>query len=124
MKVLSVRPPWAGLIAARLKDIEIRTWKTSYRGPIAIHASKKVDNLAVEILEEYLEPEELRVGPLDRGVIVAVCELAEIKEYKTVPDFMRDYDRHLCKGYARYGWVLKNVNELQKPILFYSHLAW
>jgi hypothetical protein len=38
-KVLTIRQPWAGLILLSLKDIENRTWSTSYRGKLIIHAS-------------------------------------------------------------------------------------
>lgn len=38
-KALSIKQPWAYLIAAGIKDIENRTWKTSYRGRVLIHAS-------------------------------------------------------------------------------------
>lgn len=41
MKALSIKQPWASLIAQGIKDIENRTWKTSYRGRIYIHASGK-----------------------------------------------------------------------------------
>ncbi len=39
MKWLSVRQPWAALIAAGLKDVENRSKPTAYRGPVMIHAS-------------------------------------------------------------------------------------
>lgn len=41
MKALSVKQPWTSLIAAGRKTIEVRTWKTSYRGPLLICASKQ-----------------------------------------------------------------------------------
>lgn len=41
MKTLTVKNPWALLIALGVKDIENRTWKTNYRGRIFIHASSK-----------------------------------------------------------------------------------
>lgn len=43
MKALSVKQPWAALIASGRKTIETRTWKTSYRGPLLIVSSKKPD---------------------------------------------------------------------------------
>lgn len=43
MKALSIKQPWASLIAHGIKDIENRTWKTSFRGRIYIHASGKWD---------------------------------------------------------------------------------
>lgn len=43
MKALSIKQPWASLIANGIKDIENRTWKTKFRGRIYIHASAKWD---------------------------------------------------------------------------------
>lgn len=40
MKAISLWPPYASFIVAGLKRIETRSWKTSYRGPIAIHQTK------------------------------------------------------------------------------------
>ena len=40
---LSIRQPWAALIVAGRKTIEVRTWSTQRRGPIWIHASKLPD---------------------------------------------------------------------------------
>lgn len=39
MKALTVHQPWASLIALGHKRIETRSWSTSYRGPLAIHAA-------------------------------------------------------------------------------------
>lgn len=38
MKALSLRQPWASLVGP--KRHETRSWPTSYRGPVVIHASK------------------------------------------------------------------------------------
>ena len=48
MKVISIKQPFATLIAEGLKEYEFRTWKTKYRGDILIHASKSVDKKAME----------------------------------------------------------------------------
>lgn len=42
MKALSIKQPWASLIAHGIKDIENRTWKTNFRGRIYIHESGSV----------------------------------------------------------------------------------
>ena len=39
MKVLSLTEPFATLIKEKMKLIETRSWKTSYRGELYIHAS-------------------------------------------------------------------------------------
>ena len=41
MKALTIHQPWASLLARGAKRFETRSWATNYRGPIAIHASKK-----------------------------------------------------------------------------------
>lgn len=38
MKILTLTQPWATLVALGAKHIETRSWATSYRGPLAIHA--------------------------------------------------------------------------------------
>lgn len=48
MKVITVKQPFASLIAAGIKCYEFRTWKTKYRGEILIHAGKGVNKKAME----------------------------------------------------------------------------
>lgn len=41
MKAITIWQPWATLLAIGAKKYETRSWKTDYRGPIAIHAAAK-----------------------------------------------------------------------------------
>jgi hypothetical protein len=43
MKALSILQPWAWLIVNGHKDIENRTWRTTFRGEVLIHAGKSLD---------------------------------------------------------------------------------
>ena len=43
MKVLTLKQPWASLVANGYKVYEFRSWKTKYRGEILIHAGCGVD---------------------------------------------------------------------------------
>lgn len=45
-KALSIAQPWASAIAFAGKDVENRTWRTHFRGPVAIHASGSRKRLA------------------------------------------------------------------------------
>jgi len=47
-KALSVRQPWAWLLAAGIKDIENRNWPTRFRGSFYIHAAKTPDGVTLE----------------------------------------------------------------------------
>jgi hypothetical protein len=40
MKAITLWQPWASLWAAGIKKNETRSWATSHRGPLAIHAAK------------------------------------------------------------------------------------
>lgn len=39
MKALTLTQPWASLVASGAKRWETRSWRTHYRGPLAIHAA-------------------------------------------------------------------------------------
>lgn len=67
MKAMSIKQPWAELIVSGVKDVENRTWSTDYRGPILIHAGKRVDPAGSDL---YVEETSrcLRSGSL--GAIV------------------------------------------------------
>lgn len=42
MKALTIKPKWANMILDGRKTIEVRTWVTRYRGPLAIHSGSPV----------------------------------------------------------------------------------
>ena len=46
MRVLTVRQPWAQAIASGRKRIEVRSWRTAWRGPLLIHAAARRPRLA------------------------------------------------------------------------------
>ena len=62
-KALSIRQPWAWLIANGCKDIENRSWATSFRGEFFIHASKGMTK------KEYEECSDFFYG-IDPAVII------------------------------------------------------
>lgn len=51
MKTITIKQPFATLIAEGLKKYEFRTWKTKYRGDILIHAGKSIDKKAMKRYE-------------------------------------------------------------------------
>lgn len=48
MKVLTLKQPWATLVAEGIKRYEFRSWKTNYRGKILIHAGSGIDKEAMK----------------------------------------------------------------------------
>jgi hypothetical protein len=73
MLALSVRQPWANLIASGRKTIELRSWSTEHRGPLAIVSGKDIDRVAAARLRSA--PAELE--PL--GCVLCTVELVECR---------------------------------------------
>ena len=53
MKVLTLKQPWASLVANGYKIYEFRSWKTKYRGEILIHAGCGVDKEWLDKVKDY-----------------------------------------------------------------------
>lgn len=51
MRVITLKQPWATLVAEGLKKYEFRSWKYNYRGEILIHAGKGIDKDAMKKFE-------------------------------------------------------------------------
>lgn len=116
MKALSIRQPWAGLIAAGIKHIENRTWYTAYRGPLAIHASAKPDPDAqlarITHLAGVTIDDVWRLAA-PRSCVIAVAELDDIRHCADRPGPCD------CGPWAIRGqqhWHLANVRPLATPI--------
>ena len=57
MKALSILQPWAWLIVTGAKDIENRTWRTDFRGPVLIHAGKTYPKTDYEDDADLYQPD-------------------------------------------------------------------
>jgi hypothetical protein len=66
MKCISIRQPWASLIASGQKTVELRTWTTKYRGPLIVCAS------AAPTKDTHYP-----IGPM--GVTICLVELVDIR---------------------------------------------
>jgi activating signal cointegrator 1 len=77
MKVLSMIQPWASLFVLREAKFETRSWRTNYRGPLAIHTSKKIDKAVCDhvAIQALLGKHGYTKDNLPTGMIIAVCQL-------------------------------------------------
>lgn len=135
MKTLSVLQPWASLIATGAKKIETRSWSTKYRGPLAIHASKKWTLEQSSLLSYWHMQGGLAplVGkPLDlkfetwpmikeehlpRGFVIATCELVDCVPSGDMTQKQIEIERHFGDFTpGRFAWFLENVKVLAEPI--------
>ncbi len=89
---LSIKQPWAALVAAGRKTVEVRTWPVSRRGTVLIHAAK-VPDLRPEGWAALHTPALRTLAEL-RGGIIGVAELADCLRYDSPEDFAADGARH------------------------------
>lgn len=86
MKALSVRQPWAYLILEGGKNVENRTWRTGYRGPLLIHASRQWASHEPGSRRQRDVVSAIRIGGkliewppnLPRGAIVGMVRLVNL----------------------------------------------
>lgn len=76
MKVITLKQPWATLVAENIKKYEFRSWKYNYRGEILIHAGAGIDKDAME-KAEHLNLEFPNKKILAKVVIEDCIELNE-----------------------------------------------
>lgn len=145
MKCLSLMEPFATLVALEEKKIETRSWKTNYRGKLAIHASKNINkaskgsclkNEFLKVLnDKYIfknENNKIQYN-FNFGNIVAICDLInclQMKEfyedYVILENGMKIIGNELIFGDytpGRYAWILDNIQLLRKPIEVKGHLG-
>ena len=105
MRAVSIKQPWAWAIIFGGKDIENRTWAPRYRGPLLIHAGKRVIAGDYEKVCLYLREDGRpmpKLSDLVHGGIIGQVDLVDVVE---------NHDSHWFGGPL--GWVLKNPKPLQ-----------
>lgn len=141
LRALTLTQPWASLVAIGAKSIETRSWGTSYRGPLAIHASKRFPVEDRDLFQEepfwsaLRRPDPRYPGSprfedwysLPIGAIVAVANLHRVERIHVNGDGRSGLARseilvgepELSFGDylpGRFGWVLSNVHPLPEPV--------
>lgn len=88
MKALSVRQPWAWLLANGYKPVENRTWNTKFRGLVLIHASKSFDKQGYAwVRDNFPEIDMPLPQQFERGGIAGVADLYAVATASTSPWF-------------------------------------
>jgi hypothetical protein len=90
MKAISIKQPWANLIASGKKTIETRLWPTEYRGPLLI-VSSKAPNIA------------------PAGYALAIAELVECR-----PMTKSDELAACCACYPdAFSWIMRDIRKIE-----------
>ena len=104
--VLSVRQPWAWAIVHGGKDVENRSWRSNYRGPLLIHAARfQEDDDVYDVCRLVAKTRKLpahralghyRVR-LQLGCVIGVVDMVDCVEDHPSPWFR-----------GRYGFVFRS----------------
>lgn len=108
MKVLTLKQPWASLVAEGIKQYEFRTWKTNYRGKVLIHAGAGVEKKELDRFKD------LDLDYPSKKIIAEVeiedcLELDDNLNKKIISENNIAYGSKYRTGYA---WKLKNVKKI------------
>lgn len=108
MKVLTLKQPWATLVAEGIKKIEFRSWKTNYRGKILIHAGASIDK------EELKKFSNLNLKYPSKRIIAVVeivncLKLDDELNKKIINENNIAYGNKYRYGYA---WMLDNNKKI------------
>ncbi len=112
MKALSMKQPVPELILQKRKTIETRTWKSNFLGEFYLHASNN-------IMQSMIDKFQLDKERLVMGALVGKAEIKSLKIYNNLEEFNKDFNKHLLevpKKLPTYGYILENVQRLEKPI--------
>lgn len=144
MKAITLTQPWATLVAIGAKKIETRSWRTDYRGPLAIHAAMGGYNDDIILADTPFKRELEKTGITSRlqiplGAIVATAELVDVQRMPDDIDHLECFilldkdnpaDTRKSKVWnlnknerafglykaGRYAWLLDNIQMLREPI--------
>lgn len=116
IRAISIQNPWSYLIARGMKDVENRSRKTSFRGPVAIHAGRIFDRDARQDLIDNRHPvtgeDHFFINGLPKdfmdmasghfnGGIIGVAEVVDCVTEHPSPWFQ-----------GPYGYVISNAREV------------
>jgi hypothetical protein len=110
LKALSFRQPWANLIVEGRKTLDLRTWNTHFRGPLAVYASLDVEKDACALHGVDLKT-------LTTGALIGVVDLVDVIPLDEVTYTARATEHLNGRPWhdGLYGWVVKNPRLLDPP---------
>jgi len=130
VKCISLWQPWASLcctthpldVTKSVKGFETRSWRTSYRGPLLIHAAQRFTAEERTACYEPLIRESLRrsyrsLADVPRGAIIGRVELVECHPAMAAVSEADEYARAM--GYyapGRFAWEITRPMFFREPI--------
>jgi hypothetical protein len=120
MRALSLYQPWASLLVYGYKRIETRSWSTTYRGILLIHASQTKRWMPdfPRLLHSAGLPDAMTDLPTPFGAVLGSVEVVDCRKSEEFSESDVGTQEmalgHFSPG--RYGWVLRNPVVFTTPI--------
>ena len=129
-KALSIAQPWAWAVAYAGKCIENRSWRTHYRGPLAIHASATLFRADLDLRVKVTRGGERRplIDWINRGMrrygletknevvqsaVVAIAMIVDCVPSSSSPLFRGEW-----------GWVLEGIVPIEPVSMVGAQSIW
>jgi hypothetical protein len=131
MKTLSICQPWVTLVILGIKRLETRSWRTSRRGRIAIHASRAFTQEAQRLCGEepfrsaleaagFRGADDLPLGALLGTVELVGCTAADDLNLDALDAAELAFGDF---GPGRWAWELRHPQPLDAPVPFRGRLG-
>lgn len=132
IKCISLWQPWASLMFLSeewRKRIETRSWQTSYRGPLVIHAAKTLKGMELiepaiaraltqaKLCDYDFDAYELRWHTLPLGTLLGVVNLTGCQPTETLENTITRRERAFGNYEpGRFGWITEDARALPSPV--------
>lgn len=119
MKTITLKQPWATLVAEGIKKYEFRSWKTNYRGKILIHAGAGIEKNEMKTFEDLdLEYPSKRI--IAEAELVDCIELDDELNDKIIAEKNIAYGSKRRTGFA---WKLEKIRKINSDDIVSGQLG-
>lgn len=114
MKVISLWQPWASLVALGAKEYETRSWTTTHRGPLAIHAAKTNAESSYFYRKPFFDVFQAhsiaKFNDLPFGMIICIVDLIAIYQTEKLYPNRRKHLVIMMLVEPRGGWQMLRIS--------------
>lgn len=118
-KALTVKQPWASLIAHGFKKYEFRSWNTNYRGTVYLHVSSNNDY-------KYIKKFENLGIDFPKSKIIAMFDIVDCIKIDDAFNEMLLKENNIVYGTKKregYAWVIDNVKLVNNDSIIKGRLG-
>jgi hypothetical protein len=115
LRALSVQQPWAHAIMRLGKDVENRSWRSKYSGPLLIHASARREPNPQGQLHEFMAkaPPKSRLLHLPTSAIIGVVDLVDYTKARISGVRIPEDSKSKWAQTGYWHWQLRNARPIR-----------